>query len=213
MDRLLRADLAAGDLDGPVRDHLVGVHVRLCAAASLEDNQREMVVELPGDHLVGRLDDELDAIGRKLPELAVGQRCRFLEDAERLLHRPPPLETVDADLEIVAGAFRLGAPVTIGGDLHGPHAVGLGARRRGGGHGADPEGREWTASARGPPLGGFFFPHRAPGFNRGPGLARKPISAAGCGGRETGMGRRPSPGSASTGRAVRRARSPASRRY
>ena len=146
MNRLLRAHLATGDLDGAVRDHLVGVHVRLRAAAGLEDDEREMVVELPGDHLVGGLNDELHSVGRKLPELAVGQRRRFLEDAERLLHRPAPLEAVDADLEVVAGAFRLSAPVTIGGDLNGPHAVGLGARRRGGGHGECPERDGWAAS-------------------------------------------------------------------
>ncbi len=42
----LRAELAAGDLDRPVGDHLVGVHVGLGAAAGLPDDQREVVVEL-----------------------------------------------------------------------------------------------------------------------------------------------------------------------
>ena len=46
---------AAGQLDGAVGDHLVGVHVGLGAAAGLPDAQREMVVERSRDHLVGGL--------------------------------------------------------------------------------------------------------------------------------------------------------------
>ena len=51
-------------LDGAVGDHLVGVHVRLRAAAGLPDAQREVVVELAGDHLVGGLDDALGLVRR-----------------------------------------------------------------------------------------------------------------------------------------------------
>ena len=53
VDRLLAAQLAAGQLDGAVGDDLVGVHVRLGAAAGLPDAERELVVELPVDDLVG----------------------------------------------------------------------------------------------------------------------------------------------------------------
>src|SRR5205085_9930803 len=57
LDRLLAAHLTAGQLDGPVGDHLVGVHVGLRAAAGLPDAQREVAVELAGDDLVGGPDD------------------------------------------------------------------------------------------------------------------------------------------------------------
>ena len=62
---VLRAQLAAGDLDRAVRDHLVRVHVRLRARARLPHEQREVVVELPVGDLVGRLlDQPADARGR-----------------------------------------------------------------------------------------------------------------------------------------------------
>ena len=49
---------AAGELDRAVRDHLVHVHVRLGAAPRLPDPQRELAVERPVGHLVGRALDE-----------------------------------------------------------------------------------------------------------------------------------------------------------
>ena len=85
------AHLAAGQLDRAVRDDLVDVHVGLRARAGLPDAQREVVVELAGDHLVGRLHDQLASSRRSsLPEVAVDQRGGLLEDAERaddLRHR------------------------------------------------------------------------------------------------------------------------------
>ena len=51
----LLPSVAAGQLDGAVGDDLVDVHVRLRAAAGLPDAQREVVVELAGDDLVGGL--------------------------------------------------------------------------------------------------------------------------------------------------------------
>src|SRR6266508_2095394 len=52
-----KVSFAAGELDGPVRDHLVDVHVRLRAAARLPDVERELVVVLAVDDLVGGLHD------------------------------------------------------------------------------------------------------------------------------------------------------------
>ena len=43
---VLRAELAAEQLDGAVADHLVDVHVGLGAGAGLPDVEREMLVEL-----------------------------------------------------------------------------------------------------------------------------------------------------------------------
>jgi hypothetical protein len=87
VDRLLAAHDAAGELDGAVADHLVDVHVGLRAAAGLPHAQREVVVELAVDDLVGGVDDALDLVPRQLTELAVGQRGGLLEDAERADHR------------------------------------------------------------------------------------------------------------------------------
>jgi hypothetical protein len=57
VDRLLGAHLAAQNLDRAIRDHLIGVHVRLGARTRLPDHQREVVVQLAFDHLIGGLDD------------------------------------------------------------------------------------------------------------------------------------------------------------
>ena len=129
MHRLLRAHHAAGDLDRAVGDHLVGIHVRLRAAAGLEHHQRKVVVERSGNHLVGRLHDQLHGSGRELPQFAVGQRRTLLENAERLLDRPAPLKAFGANLEVVARPLGLGAPVAVGGDVHLAHAVGFDAER------------------------------------------------------------------------------------
>ena len=53
---------AAGEFDGAIGDHLVGVHVGLRAAAGLPDAKRKLVVEFAGDHFVGGLSDELDLL-------------------------------------------------------------------------------------------------------------------------------------------------------
>ena len=125
VDRLLRAHLAAQHLDGAVRDHLVGVHVRLGARAGLPDDQREMVVELAVDHLLRRLDDGLAELRVEPAERHVGLGRGALDDAERAHDRQRLL--LPADLEIAEGALRLRAPVAVGGDLDGAEGVGFGA--------------------------------------------------------------------------------------
>ena len=67
VDRLLRSHLAAGQLDGPVGDDLVGVHVGLGAAAGLPDVEGELVVPRPLGHLGRGL---LDQVGQRRLELA-----------------------------------------------------------------------------------------------------------------------------------------------
>ena len=66
MNRLLRAHLTAGQLDCPVGDDLVDVHVRLRAAAGLPNAQGKVVVELAADDFVGGTGNELGFISRKL---------------------------------------------------------------------------------------------------------------------------------------------------
>lgn len=59
MDGLLAAHGAAQDLDGPVGDDLVGVHVGLRAGAGLPDHEGEVVEVLQVGHLGGGLLDGL----------------------------------------------------------------------------------------------------------------------------------------------------------
>ena len=67
----LGAHGAAREFDGAVGDDLVGVHVRLRARAGLEDDQREVVVELAGDDLVAGLRDVVRDVGGQLAQLGV----------------------------------------------------------------------------------------------------------------------------------------------
>ena len=122
----LGTHLAARDLDGAVGDDLVSVHVRLRARTGLEDNQREVVVELAGDDLVTGLRDEVRDVGGQLAQLRVGQGRGLLQDAEGAHHRATPHEGVASNVEVVQRTLGLSAPVAVRGDLNGAHRVGFG---------------------------------------------------------------------------------------
>ena len=111
MDWLLGAHDASEQLDRPVGDDLVRVHVRLRAGAGLPDDEREMIVEFAVDHFLRRADDGF-ADGRvQSSERHVGFGCRLFDDAEgpydgqRLLF--------PADLEIAEGTLGLCAPIAV----------------------------------------------------------------------------------------------------
>ena len=87
MDRLFRADDAAGELDRAVGDHLVGIHVRLRAGTGLKHDQRKFAVELAVDHFLRRALDQRDLVGRQFAELAVGDAPR-LSSARRTRGSP-----------------------------------------------------------------------------------------------------------------------------
>ncbi len=130
MDRLFRSHLAAGNFDGAVGDDLVHIHVGLGAAAGLPDAQRELIVELAGDHFVGGLHDQLCFVCGKFAEILIHQRAGFLENAEgaNQLRR----HGVAADVEMQQRALRLRAPVDIRRNFDLSHAVGFNASAGGG---------------------------------------------------------------------------------
>ena len=65
MDRLLRGEaVAAGQLDGPIADDLVGVHVARRAGAGLIDVDRELVVELAVGDFAGGGEQGVDLCRR-----------------------------------------------------------------------------------------------------------------------------------------------------
>ncbi len=68
VDGVLRPERAAGQLDGAVGDHLVGVHVGLGAAAGLPHHQREVVVEGAVRHLAGGANDQVRPCFGQQPE-------------------------------------------------------------------------------------------------------------------------------------------------
>ena len=123
VDRLLRAERAADQLDAPVGDDLVDVHVRLGARPGLPDIQRELGVQLAADHLIADPLDQLPLPGRQPPGRGVHHRGRLLHIPVRVvhLHRHP----VVADVEVLQAALGLRAPVPVRGHLHIAQAVEL----------------------------------------------------------------------------------------
>ena len=124
MDWLLGPSDTASDLDRPVGDDLVDVHVRLGARAGLPDTQRELIIELPGCHLFGRLDDQCRRGLVHLAEVTV-------DHGRGLLEHPKGVDQgvghgVVGDGEVMEGSSRLGPPVALLGDLDRPHAVSFG---------------------------------------------------------------------------------------
>src|SRR5690606_42159794 len=59
VDVVVRVHRPAQDRAGDVGDDVVGVHVRRPSGAGLEHVDREVLVVLPGDDLLGRLGDRL----------------------------------------------------------------------------------------------------------------------------------------------------------
>ena len=75
------------------------------------------MVEVPIDHVLRGVHDQIDLVGRQLAELDIRQRGALLEDAERADHGPAPPVALQADREVAVRALGLGAPQVIGGDL------------------------------------------------------------------------------------------------
>ena len=118
MHGLLGAELAAEQLDRAVAQHLVHVHVALRTAAGLPHHERELLVELAGDHLVGERTNQ-----RQRHALA---------------------GAAAANLEVVERALRLAAPVLVARHLDRAHGVVLDANAR---HGRRvTEREEWYAA-------------------------------------------------------------------
>ncbi len=115
MNGILAAELAARHLDRAIGDHLVDVHIRLRAAAGLPHAQRKVIVEVPRDHFLRRLDDEIRPPFVKPAEIVVRQRRGLLDRSEGMhdLDR----NAIVADREVLERALRLRAPVAVGGDL------------------------------------------------------------------------------------------------
>ena len=60
MNRLLRTNDAAGELDRAIGDHLVGIHVGLCPRSGLKDNQWKLAVQLAVDDILRGTNDQID---------------------------------------------------------------------------------------------------------------------------------------------------------
>ena len=116
VDQAPLAARAAQQFAGAVGQHLVDVHVGLRARAGLPDHQREFVVMLAGQHLVGRGDD-----GRR-PCPASSRPMRWFTTAqERLICTRARISSrgmrSPGDVEVLQRALGLGAPEPLGRNL------------------------------------------------------------------------------------------------
>ena len=120
-----RCQLTAEDFNSAVRDHFVRVHVRLCARASLPNNEREVVVEFSFDDFGRGL---LDRFGQGCVQIAKAfvDDCRsFFDHAECTDHRHGL--TFPTNWEVHDRTLGLCAPVFVCGDFKRAEAVGFGA--------------------------------------------------------------------------------------
>ena len=125
MDGFFRTHHPAQHLNGPVGDHLIGIHVRLRARTRLPDNQREMIIELALDHLIGRLHDGFGNGRVQPPQSRISLRRRPLHNA-KCPHHGDGL-AFPTDLEIPPRALRLRPPITGGIHLNGAESIGFSA--------------------------------------------------------------------------------------
>ena len=122
-DGLLRAELPAEQLDGPVGQHLVDVHVALRARSRLPHEQWEVLVEFAGDRLFRGLHDHLRQPRFQPACLLVDQRAGFLHQSVGVVDLDG--HAVGAYREMLQRTLGLGAPVPIGGHVDGAEAVEL----------------------------------------------------------------------------------------
>ncbi len=129
MNRVLAAEPAADELDRPVGDDLVDVHIGLRARAGLPDMHRELSVQRAGDDLVGDLADEAGLPLRQAAPAAVHRRAGLLHKAVGVINGGG--HDVAADVEVGQRPLGLRAPVVAGRDLHLPQRVPFGPRTGG----------------------------------------------------------------------------------
>ena len=127
MDEGVVALLPAHQLAGPVRDHLVHVHVKRRARARLVRVDHELVVVLPGQDLLGGRHDRVCLLAIENAELGVGPRRGDLDPGHRAHHFH--VKPLTADREVGDGARGLDAVVGVGRDLEGAQGIFLGPGR------------------------------------------------------------------------------------
>ena len=111
-----REAVAAEQLDRPVGDHLVGVHVARRARAGLKHVDRKLVVELAVGHFAGRGEQGFDlafaqrvlAGAGQLAEIAIGHRRGVLHQAHA--HESAPAAAASRRWEILHRRAAFAAP-------------------------------------------------------------------------------------------------------
>ena len=121
MNRVFCAHYAPEDLDGPVGDNLVRVHVGLGSGPGLPDDEGEVVVAFALDDFLRGPDDCIAGSGFEGSVVDVCLCGGLLDDSERADERDG--QGFVAYLEVAERALRLRAPVLVGGDFQGSEGI------------------------------------------------------------------------------------------
>ena len=113
------------DLEGTVRDDLVGVHVRRGPRAALDDADGELVVESPALDLFARGVDEVGSLVVERTDLGVGSGCCLFDAGEGADEVGVNGDGAAGDGEVLIRASRVHSPVGGVGDLEAADRVGL----------------------------------------------------------------------------------------
>ncbi len=115
MDETVIALPAMKELDRPIGDHLVDVHVRRGAGPSLEGINGELVREAPGGNLPAGRDDRLPLLRGEISQFEIGESAGLLDEG-----KGPDQARADrpaADGKITDRAPGVDAPVGVDRDL------------------------------------------------------------------------------------------------
>ena len=107
---------------GPVRNHLVHIHVGLGPAPGLPNHQGKFAVQGPRDDFIADFGNGIPLFDLQNPQFVVGVGGRLFENPKRMddFQRHATLGT---NFEIIARALCLGAPITVDGHLDLAHGV------------------------------------------------------------------------------------------
>jgi hypothetical protein len=132
VDRLLGQEpIAATDLDRPIRDDLVDVHVARRAGTGLKHVDGKLAVEFSIGHLATGGQQRFDLLRlkrilarpRQFVEVSVGHRAGVLHVPHRMDQRRRQRPT--GNRKVLDGSLRLSAVVGLGGNEHIAHRVTL----------------------------------------------------------------------------------------
>ena len=121
--------IAAAQLDGPIGDHLVDVHVGRGARAGLKDIHRKLVVEASVGHLAAGGNQGLDLRGRERVFARTGQFAQIaVGDGGRPFYQAEGMDQfrrhgAAGDGEVFHGPLGLGAVIGRGGQADFAHRV------------------------------------------------------------------------------------------
>ena len=108
----------AEQLERPVGDHLVGVHVGRGAGASLHHVHDELFVEAPFAQLFAGAGDGVGDGGIQQPQIAVRGRRPLLHVGQGADQLREEVEPHAADVEIFHGPHGLHAEIVLHGNVH-----------------------------------------------------------------------------------------------